>query len=116
MYLGERSCLYDSPAARKHSGRDPRELQHIKPGWWESPSITEMLCALAVWCEQIDNHAQDPREEIAFHITSNITARPFANTAPTALGPGHPAHRPRTGTPSFQHLVTAARAAATRRH
>lgn len=48
-------------------GRYPRQLQHVKTGWWENPSITEMLCALAVWRQQIDDHAHDPREEIAFH-------------------------------------------------
>jgi hypothetical protein len=47
-------------------GRYPRHLQDVKTGWWEDESQTETLCALAVWRAEIDNTAQDPREELAF--------------------------------------------------
>lgn len=48
-------------------GRYPRHLGHLKHGWWNDEAITETLAALAVWRAEIDNSAQDPREELAFH-------------------------------------------------
>jgi hypothetical protein len=47
-------------------GRYPRHLEHLKDGWWRDEAHTETLCALAAWRAQIDDTAQDPREELAF--------------------------------------------------
>jgi hypothetical protein len=47
-------------------GRYPRHLQDVKDGWWTDDSHTESLCALAAWRAEIDDTAQDPREELAF--------------------------------------------------
>jgi hypothetical protein len=41
-------------------------LAWLKEGWWKSQTHVEMLCALVVWREQIDNTGRDPRDEIAF--------------------------------------------------
>ena len=48
-------------------GRYPRMLDGLKDGWWEDEVHTEILCALAVWREEIDEAAENPREELAFH-------------------------------------------------
>lgn len=48
-------------------GRYPRHLEHLKHGWWNDEAHTEILSALAAWRQELDDHAQDPREEIAFH-------------------------------------------------
>ena len=47
-------------------GRYPRQLAHLKHGWWENESHTETLCALACWRAQLDEEGEDPREELAF--------------------------------------------------
>jgi len=47
-------------------GRYPRALAALKDAWWTDEQHTEILCALAVWRAEIDDAAQDPREEIAF--------------------------------------------------
>jgi hypothetical protein len=47
-------------------GRYPDVLAWLKEGWWKSQTHVEMLCALVVWREQIDNTGRDPRDEIAF--------------------------------------------------
>ncbi len=47
-------------------GRYPEELSALKDGWWERSSQFESLAALAVWRQEIDDHGQDPREELAF--------------------------------------------------
>jgi hypothetical protein len=49
-------------------GRYPRELAHLKDGWWEDSSHVETLCALVVWRDWIDQVADDPRHELAFHV------------------------------------------------
>jgi hypothetical protein len=46
--------------------RYPRHLSHLKDGWWNDDSHTETLCALATWRAQLDDAAEDPREELAF--------------------------------------------------
>jgi len=48
-------------------GRYPRMLDALKDGWWEDEVHTEVLCALAVWREEIDEAGENPREELAFH-------------------------------------------------
>ena len=48
-------------------GRYPRMLDSLKDGWWEDEVHTEILCALAVWREEIDDAGENPREELAFH-------------------------------------------------
>lgn len=47
-------------------GRYPRQLEHLKDGWWNDEATTETLGALAAWRSEIDNAGRDPREEIAF--------------------------------------------------
>jgi hypothetical protein len=49
-------------------GRYPRELGHLKNGWWENVAHVERLCAFAVWRDWIDLASDDPRDELAFHI------------------------------------------------
>ena len=48
-------------------GRYPRELGHLKDGWWDDTAHVETLCALVVWRDWIDEAADDPRHELAFH-------------------------------------------------
>jgi hypothetical protein len=48
-------------------GRYPRELEHLKDGWWNDAAHVETLCALVVWRDWIDAAANDPRHELAFH-------------------------------------------------
>jgi len=50
-------------------GRYPDVLAWLKEGWWKSQTHVEMLCALVVWREQLDNAGRDPRDEIAFQHT-----------------------------------------------
>ncbi len=47
--------------------RYPRELGHLKDGWWDHTAHVETLCALTVWRDWIDQVADDPREEFIFH-------------------------------------------------
>lgn len=47
--------------------RYPRLLEALKDGWWSDEALTEMLCALVVWRAEIDDAAESPREELAFH-------------------------------------------------
>ncbi len=49
-------------------GRYPRELAHLKDGWWEDSSHLETLCALVAWRDWIDQVADDRRHELAFHV------------------------------------------------
>jgi hypothetical protein len=48
-------------------GRYPRELEHLKDGWWDDTAHLETLRALVVWRDWIDQAADDPRHELAFH-------------------------------------------------
>lgn len=48
-------------------GRYPRLLEALNDGWWTDEAHTEILCALAVWREDIDETGEDPREELSFH-------------------------------------------------
>jgi hypothetical protein len=47
--------------------RYPRELGHLKDGWWEHAAHVETLCALVVWRSWIDQAGEDPRDELVFH-------------------------------------------------
>jgi hypothetical protein len=47
-------------------GRYPRQLAHLREGWWKDASHVETLCALVVWRDWIDVAAEDPRHELAF--------------------------------------------------
>jgi len=47
-------------------GRYPRQLAHLREGWWKDFSHVETLCALVVWRDWIDVAAEDPRHELAF--------------------------------------------------
>ena len=46
--------------------RYPKELARLENEWWQQPSRVETLAALAEWRNQLDHHATDPREELAF--------------------------------------------------
>jgi hypothetical protein len=48
-------------------GRYPRHLENLKKGWWNDEAQTELLGALALWRDEIDDAARDPREELSFH-------------------------------------------------
>jgi hypothetical protein len=48
-------------------GRYPHALAHLKDVWWEGATHVETLCALVVWRDWIDQAAEDPRHELAFH-------------------------------------------------
>jgi hypothetical protein len=48
-------------------GRYPHALAHLKDGWWEDAAHVEVLRALVVWRDWIDQAAEDPRHELAFH-------------------------------------------------
>lgn len=47
-------------------GRYPTQLGQLKDKWWTDDAQTETLSALAVWRGELDDHGQDPREELAF--------------------------------------------------
>jgi hypothetical protein len=49
-------------------GRYPTVLAGLKDGWWKSEAHVEILCALVVWRQWIDDAGRDPREELAFHV------------------------------------------------
>ncbi|MBA3807636.1 MAG: hypothetical protein H0X28_04455 [Solirubrobacterales bacterium] len=74
-------------------GRYPRHLEHLKTGWWNDEAHSETLCALATWRAQIDDNAQDPREELAFHhqlADYANTLRQLHGSVTTAWKPGAP--------------------------
>ena len=60
-----RSVMWGSIVALH--GRYPRALEHLKEDWWEDNRHVETLCALVVWRDWIDQAADDPRHELAFH-------------------------------------------------
>ncbi len=47
-------------------GRYPQHLQTLKDKWWTDDSTTETLSALATWRAELDDHGEDPRQELAF--------------------------------------------------
>jgi hypothetical protein len=47
--------------------RYPEQLSGIQDGWWEHPALLETLAALAAWRSELDQHAEDPRDELLFH-------------------------------------------------
>jgi hypothetical protein len=47
--------------------RYPRQLAHLKHDWWKDEAHLEIICALATWRAELDEHATDPREELTFH-------------------------------------------------
>ncbi len=47
-------------------GRYPTQLEALKDKWWKDDSLTETLCALAVWRAELDDAGRDPRDELAF--------------------------------------------------
>jgi hypothetical protein len=56
-------------------GRYPHALAHLKDGWWEDAAHVEVLCALVVWRDWIDQVAEDPRYELAFHAQPSDYSR-----------------------------------------
>ncbi len=50
-------------------GRYSDVLAWLKDGWWKSQTHVEMLCALVVWRQELDDAGRDPRDEIAFQHT-----------------------------------------------
>jgi hypothetical protein len=49
-------------------GRYSHVLAFLKEGWWEDAAPLEPLCAFVVWRDWIDDHGDDPRYELAFHV------------------------------------------------
>jgi hypothetical protein len=73
--------------------RYPRHLEALKEGWWLDDAHTEILCALAVWRAQIDDGAENPREELAFQVQLDNYAsvlRQQGGGVATAWKPGAP--------------------------
>jgi hypothetical protein len=56
-------------------GRYPRHLEHLREDWWSDEAQTELLGALAVWRDEIDDAGRDPREELAFHHQREAVSR-----------------------------------------
>ncbi len=74
-------------------GRYPRLLDALKDGWWRDEVHTEILCALAVWREEIDEAGENPREELAFHrqlADYAQTLRQLGGSVTQAWKPGAP--------------------------
>jgi hypothetical protein len=42
-------------------GRYPRQLEHLRDGWWEDEPTAETVCALAVRRAEIDQDGRNPR-------------------------------------------------------
>jgi hypothetical protein len=58
LFLGDpewRSHMWGSIVALH--GRYPHELAHLKDGWWKDAAHVEVLCALVVWRDWIDEAA-----------------------------------------------------------
>lgn len=73
--------------------RYPRLLETVKDGWWYDDAHTEVLCALAVWRQEIDDAADSPREELAFHrelAEYSLTLRQQAGGVAKSWKPGAP--------------------------
>lgn len=75
----------------------PREPAHLKDGWWEDSSHVETLCALVVWRDWIDQVADDPWHELAFHVQLGDYSRNFAKRAVASRGHGCQVRRPTSG-------------------
>ena len=43
-----------------------KELTRLENNWWGHAARVETLAALAEWRNQLDHHATDPRDELAF--------------------------------------------------
>jgi hypothetical protein len=77
-------------------GRYPDALAHLKDGWWEDAVHVEVLCALVVWRDWIDQVAEDPRHKLAFHAQLSDYSRELRQEGGASHGHGSPAPR-RTG-------------------
>jgi hypothetical protein len=64
-------------------------LAKLEHDWHERPERTETLAALAVWRANIDEAAEDPREELAFHNAIQQLAR-VLDQAPGLVRPFKP--------------------------
>src|SRR5258708_36647358 len=74
-------------------GRYPRDLGHLKAGWWEHTAHVEMLCALVVWRDWIDQ-ADDPRDELLFHAPPEDSTPAPRHGAGARGAPCQPGRRP----------------------
>lgn len=76
--------------------RYPEQLAGIQDGWWEHPAQLETLAALAAWRDELDQHGEDPREELLFHAQLVDYAQALCNQArgvAKAWQPGAPPDR-----------------------
>ena len=73
-------------------GRYPTALAELKDGWWKSEAHVETLCALVVWRQWIDDAGRDPREELAFQVSSRTTV--LLSATKGAASPRMEARRP----------------------
>jgi hypothetical protein len=90
----------------------PQHLQTLKDKWWTDDSTTETLPALATWRAELDDHGQDPREELAFQhqltdYSQHLRQRNAGTTKTWKPGPTPPEwapptrNKPATPTPSL---------------
>lgn len=86
-----------TPASVFGSAHGDRAAREVYDGWWEDSSHLETLCALVVWRDWIDQVADDPRHELAFHVQLGATVGNFAKRAAASRGHGCPVRRPASG-------------------
>jgi CopG-like RHH_1 or ribbon-helix-helix domain, RHH_5 len=74
--------------------RYPRELADLNDHWWESGSLVETLCALAIWRRRIDESGLDPREELAFQTGLSDCSSSLTLAATRTMRPWNPGPPP----------------------
>lgn len=75
--------------------RYPRPLRRLEADWHQHPERIETLAALATWRTRIDQAAQDPREELAFHHALHNLQTTLEHTPSSK-----PRHQPGTPAPA----------------
>jgi hypothetical protein len=86
-----------------HRGRYPHELGHLKDGWWTDAAHVEVLCALVVWRDWIDQAADDPRHELAFHAQLSDYGRELRQEGGGVTRAWYPERRPTSGPTDLRH-------------
>ena len=74
-------------------GRYPRQLEHLKDGWWRDEATTETLGALAAWRSEIDSSGRDPARSSRSTTSSPTTPTPSASKAAACVTRGSPERR-----------------------
>lgn len=91
-------------------GRYPRHLAHLKDQWWTDDAHTETLTALATWRQELDDTANDPRQELAFHNQLNDYAQRLNQQGGSVTKTWKPAALP----PDWERAAAASRPSHTR--